>query len=155
MQLIKNKCNWNVKSCGLLVLNTLTFKLTYYLQPHPYHSHMVCSRPCHWTDPSAVAVDRRTEDITFVTLAHTHRRQNPNSSWKVCLDSYQTLITVVSVNEAFAEATSFVGITQVSSRQSAQRVTGTSCQNTQKTELFLSDCLTVSIYSVSFVSMLS
>lgn len=55
---------------------TLIFKLTHYLQPHHGHSHMVCSRPCHWTDPSAVAVEKRTENIhSWLCLTHRGERK--------------------------------------------------------------------------------
>lgn len=54
---------------------TSIFKLTHYLQLHPGHSYMACSRPCHWTDPSAVAVERK-EQRTYICDSGSHTEQN-------------------------------------------------------------------------------
>lgn len=111
---------------------------THCWQPRPGHSHMVCSHPCHWTDPNAVAVKAESRCL-WVISTKAERKVS-----RVSMDPYPTLITVVSFDEAFAEATSCVWITRVSSWQHSQRITGTSCQNTKRSNrincISLSDC---------------
>ena len=41
----------------------MAFKHTYCRQPRPGRSHMVCSHPCHWTDPNAVAAVETSQNI--------------------------------------------------------------------------------------------
>ncbi len=73
-------CTCTVTSCDLWTANEsinqlikVIFKHTYCWQPRPDHSHTVCSRPCHWTDPSAEATGKRTESRhLFIHTAHTH-----------------------------------------------------------------------------------
>lgn len=50
----KLEINWQSYD-NRLILTKLIWVLTYYSKPHLHHSHMVCSHPYHYWDPSAAA----------------------------------------------------------------------------------------------------
>lgn len=127
----------------LLKLNTDVFNIinyTYSLLTAPPWSQS------HGLQPS-MSLDRpqccgcKSRKQMFMSNKRTKAERKVS---RVSVDPYPTLITVVSFDEAFAEAASCVWITRLSSWQHSQRITGTSCQNAKRSNrincISLSDC---------------
>lgn len=108
-----------VSSHVLTPLLNAPLKLTYCSGPPRGRSHMVCSRPCRWTDPSAPA---KTSGCLFLDWVYLIE--------KAIRDPHHTLVAGVPMNQTLAEAAARVRVAGASARQRAQWVTGARCQNT-------------------------